>query len=217
MGNIYIYCAGGMGKEICEIVKSKSLLINEYNEIIFVDDVRKEKILNDVRIIKSDILLSTYSSDDLVLVANGEPVNRRKIYEKLIDNNIIVNSLVADSAEISPSAVVGEGTIISQKSIVSTDCHIGKMSYVNKGVIIGHDVRIGKFSVISPGVIIGGKTVIGDNCYIGSGAVLRDGIVINDNCIIGMGSNVIKNVECNLVMAGNPAKKLRENIKGFVF
>lgn len=50
------------------------------------------------------------------------------------------------------------------------------------------------------------KTVIGNNVFLGANAVVLAGVTIGDGAIIGAGSVVSKNVESNMVVAGNPAR-----------
>jgi maltose O-acetyltransferase len=50
---------------------------------------------------------------------------------------------------------------------------------------------------------------IGRNCWIGGGSTICPGIRIGDNCIVAGGSVVVKNVESNVVIGGNPAKILK--------
>lgn len=52
------------------------------------------------------------------------------------------------------------------------------------------------------------KTVIGNNVFLGAGAVVLPGVKIGDNAIIGAGSIVTKDVQENMVVAGNPARKI---------
>jgi len=54
---------------------------------------------------------------------------------------------------------------------------------------------------------------IGKNCFIAVGATLMPGITIGDEVIIGAGAVVTKNVPSNVIVAGNPAKIIRENIR----
>jgi len=51
---------------------------------------------------------------------------------------------------------------------------------------------------------------IGNDCWIGGNSIILPGITIGDNCIIGAGSVVTKNVSNNSLVAGNPAKKIKE-------
>ena len=51
---------------------------------------------------------------------------------------------------------------------------------------------------------------IGDNCWIGGGSIICPGVTIGDNVVVGAGSVVVKDVPSNVVVAGNPAKIIRE-------
>ena len=55
--------------------------------------------------------------------------------------------------------------------------------------------------------------VIGNNVWIGVGAIILKGANIGEGSIIGAGSVVNKNVPPNCMVAGNPAKVMKENIK----
>ena len=50
---------------------------------------------------------------------------------------------------------------------------------------------------------------IGDNCWIGAGAIICPGVTIGNNAVVGAGSVVTKSFGDNVVIAGNPAKVIR--------
>ena len=52
---------------------------------------------------------------------------------------------------------------------------------------------------------------IGNSVWIGAGATILKGVTIGDNAIIGAGSVVTKDVKPNTIVAGNPAKLIREH------
>lgn len=54
---------------------------------------------------------------------------------------------------------------------------------------------------------------IGNHVWIGAGATILKGITIGDNAIIGAGSIVTKDVPANSIVAGNPARIIRNNIQ----
>jgi len=55
--------------------------------------------------------------------------------------------------------------------------------------------------------------VIGDNVWIGVNVTILPGVKIGNNCIVGAGSVVTKSfIEDNLIIAGNPAKKIKKKI-----
>lgn len=82
--------------------------------------------------------------------------------------------------------------------------HIGERSYIAFDVaILCHDMTRGLYL----------HTRIGRHCFIGARSVILPGIEIGDECIVGSGSVVTKNVPPRCMVAGNPARIIRENIE----
>ena len=92
------------------------------------------------------------------------------------------------------------------------------LGYGGLGVVIHQNVIIGKNVVIGDGVTIGGTTkklgtpVIGNGCLITSGAVIIGPITIGNNCVVGANAVVTKSFPDNCVIAGVPAKIIKDNI-----
>ncbi len=56
-------------------------------------------------------------------------------------------------------------------------------------------------------------TYIGKSCVIGIGATIMGGVCIGDYCIVGSGSVVTKDVPNHTIVAGNPARVIKEGIE----
>jgi len=57
------------------------------------------------------------------------------------------------------------------------------------------------------------RTKIGKKCFIGVRAIILPGLSIGDEVVVGAGSIVTKDVPAHCVVAGNPARVIRSNIK----
>ncbi len=88
-----------------------------------------------------------------------------------------------------------ENTII--KNNVKTD----------NNVHIAHNCIIEEATMIAAGTTLSGSVRIGKNTWVGTGVTIRDHIKIGKNAFIGVGSVVVKNVQCNQMVYGVPAKK----------
>ena len=82
--------------------------------------------------------------------------------------------------------------------------HIGPKTYLAFDVaILTHDMTRGLFV----------DTHIGSHCFIGARSIILPGITIGDHAIVAAGSVVTKDVPAHTIVAGNPAKVIRENIE----
>ena len=81
--------------------------------------------------------------------------------------------------------------------------HIGEESYVASGAIVfTHDFCRA----------IHKDTHIGKRCFIGANAIIMCGVTIGDEVIVGSNAIVTKDVPDNCIVAGNPAKIIKDGI-----
>jgi len=214
MKTLCIYCCGGMGREIADLTSR----MDKWEKIIFVDDNIKSRVVDEISVYTLEDTLNEFDKTELeFIVAAGEPTSREFLYKKLESYELDLISVIDTGFHLSRSSSIDLGTIIHTGATLTVNVHIGKGCLINKHTVIGHDVTVGNYTVISPNVSIGGDVNIGSKCYLGSGAIIRNGIKIGENSIVGMGSVVLKDVEPNSVIAGNPAKFLRVNEDKKVF
>ena len=76
------------------------------------------------------------------------------------------------------------------------------------GAIVGDNVTI--YQNVTIGQYHGKYPLINNNVIIYPGACIFGGIIVGENSIIGAGAIVNKDVPANVVVAGNPAKVIRE-------
>lgn len=108
--------------------------------------------------------------------------------------------------------------------------HIGDGGFINFNCVMldGAPIRIGSHVLIGPAVQIYTFThpldfrerrqpveqslpvTVGDDCWIGGGAVICPGVTIGARSVVGAGSVVTKDVPEGVVVAGNPARIIRQ-------
>jgi len=87
--------------------------------------------------------------------------------------------------------------------------HIDEHSLIASGVtILSHDhcKRVDGQPLLI-------DTYIGRRCFIAVNATILPGVHVGDEVIVGAGAVVSKNIPSNVIVAGNPARIIRENIR----
>lgn len=112
------------------------------------------------------------------------------------------------------SVKVGSGVFISTGAYIDTSypnsISIGDDSYITHGSkLVAHDHSVYRISGAEDDNGQG-QITIGKNVFIGVGAIILRNVTIGDNSIVAAGSVVVKNVPSNVVVAGNPAKIIKE-------
>lgn len=216
--NLYIYCAGGFGKEVMDVARRRNNATHQWGDIKFVDDVLAGEVKYGVQVVSFDQVIDTDGLDHAeFLIAAGEPAVKRKIKEKLEQANAKLGRLVDFSTVVADTAQISDGVIITPLCSISSDAILDRNSCVNTMSIIGHDVFIGGNSVISSMVNMGGGCIVGENSYIGMGALIKEGLKIGSNSIVGMGSVVYNDIPDGVIALGNPARVMRNNAEQKVF
>jgi maltose O-acetyltransferase len=127
---------------------------------------------------------------------------------------------------------IGQNSIIEPPFYCSygQNIYIGDHVYLNvlctildcNEVHIGHHVMIGPVVQIytaahllqaesrNQGLEVAKPILIEDNVWLGGGAILLPGVRIGRNAVVGAGAVVPRSVPANTVVAGNPARVIRE-------
>jgi UDP-2-acetamido-3-amino-2,3-dideoxy-glucuronate N-acetyltransferase len=152
----------------------------------------------------------TVISEDVQL---GENVKLSK-FINLYGCSVGKNSKIGAFVEIQKNAAIGQNCKISSHSFICEGVTIEDNVFVGHNVTFTNDIY--PRATTSQGTLQTDEdwncspTLVKKGASIGSSVTLLCGITIGENAIIGAGSMVIKDVPSNTVVAGNPAKIIRE-------
>ena len=101
---------------------------------------------------------------------------------------------------------INEGVEItcSSKIIIGKDCTIARDVVIRD--YDGHTIELPDYEISKP-------ITIGEHVWIGNRAMILKGVTIGDGAIIAAGALVTKNVPKGSIVAGIPAKVVKENVK----
>ena len=106
--------------------------------------------------------------------------------------------VIGKNVVIQDNSTIARGTL--KDTIVSNGVIVGPLTWIAHGVNLSENVFIGQ------SVVIAGSVTVGEGSVIWSNSSLRDGIRVGKRCTIGMGSVVLRDVQDNSLVVGNPGK-----------
>jgi sugar O-acyltransferase (sialic acid O-acetyltransferase NeuD family) len=203
--NIALIGYSGHAYVAFEIFFSQGQIVSAYTEL----QEKKENpfMLSYLGWENDDQTISRLRSYDY-FVGIGDNALRQKISENLIKHLGSPQTALHKSAIISRSMNAGTGIMIAPRATVNAKSTIGNGVILNTGCIVEHECIVGNYAHIAPGTILCGNVTIGDGTLVGAGSVVLPGITVGKNVTIGAGSVVTKNIEDNIRITGNPARKI---------
>lgn len=139
-------------------------------------------------------LVRSYSHAVITLGHIVSPDRRIELFQNAKMAGYELPVIVAPSAYVSPTAVVGLGTIVMNGAIVGTNAQIGNNCIVNSRALVEHGVSVGDSCHIATGALLNGDVVVGKETFIGSGSIVKEGVRVGERCFIAMGMLVRKDL-----------------------
>lgn len=198
--------------------------------------LREYKIVNGSHIgenvsigINSYIEPGCFIDHDVCIGNNATILSGSRIRNAIIGNNFLCN----ENAVIgNNSFTIAEDTLGNRLRIpalgnvvIENNVEVGACDNIARGtcgstilednvkldalVHIGHEAHISKNTEITAGATIGGFVVMGEQSFVGVGAQIKNRLDVGKGSVIGMGATVIRNIDKEITVIGNPAKPLK--------
>ncbi|KSU84910.1 2,3,4,5-tetrahydropyridine-2,6-dicarboxylate N-acetyltransferase [Fictibacillus enclensis] len=131
---------------------------------------------------------------------------------KNINARIEPGAIIRDQVEIGNNAVIMMGAAINIGSV------IGEGTMIDMNVVLGGRATVGKNCHIGAGSVLAGvieppsakPVVVEDDVVVGANAVILEGVTVGQGAVVAAGAIVIEDVPPYTVVAGTPARVIKE-------
>lgn len=172
------------------------------DKIIFGDwsELQPVLMLNSDKI--SDIVIENSSRNSAVPLLDLKEIPARIEPGAIIRDKVSIgkNAVIMMGAVINIGAVIGEGTMIDMNAVLGGRATVGKHCHVGAGAVLA--------GVIEPASAK--PVIVEDNVLIGANAVVIEGVHIGEGAVVAAGAIVIEDVEPGKVVAGCPARVIKD-------
>lgn len=188
------------------------------NSIDFGDEVQ-DFIQGDAGVIFGEwkeikTILDTYGDSIEDYVVEND---RRNSAIPLLDLKNI-NARIEPGAFIRDQVEIGDGAVIMMGAMINIGSVVGEGTMIDMNVTLGGRATVGKNCHIGAGSVLAGvieppsakPVVIEDDVVIGANVVVLEGVTVGKGSIVAAGAVVTKDVAPNTLVAGTPAKVLKE-------
>lgn len=200
--------AGGHAKVVIEAARASGL----WDVVGLIDPSPAATSALGVPVLGGDEMLPQLLAGGVsaAVIALGGNALRERLGRQAQDMGFELPSIVHPSALVSPSARLGAGVVVMARAVIGTEAVVSDLAIVNTGAVLDHDNFVGIAGHVAPGCALAGNVSVGDRSLVGVGSAVRPQIRIGADVVIGAGSVVVADVPDGAIVAGAPARPLRE-------
>ena len=129
-----------------------------------------------------------------------------------------INARIEPGAVIREQVEIGDRAVIMMGAIINIGAVIGEGTMIDMGAVLGGRATVGRNCHIGAGAVLAGviepassqPVRIGDGTLVGANAVVIEGVQVGKNCVVAAGAVVIDDVPDNMVVAGCPARIIKQ-------
>lgn len=209
MKKTLIYGAGGLGREILDLLREINSLTPKYDIEGFIDDgISVGSMASGLPILGGISYIKESVREMSIVFGIVDCDIKARLFSEIngLNRGFDFPSVVYPRSYVSPRAEIGEGTVVGRFCSVNIDAYLGRCVFLNTRCDIGHDSRIGDFCSIMPNVNISGSVTIGERTMVGVQSAVIQGVKVGSRVTVGMGSRVMSDVPDDCTVMGYPAR-----------
>lgn len=193
-------------KEMAPIDYGEAKVFGAGDKVVFGDWGQLSAIIEQNRDRIADIVIENDRRNSAVPLLDMKGIEARIEPGALIRDNVTIgkNAVIMMGAVINIGAVIGEGTMIDMGAVLGGRATVGKNCHVGAGAVLA--------GVIEPASAR--PVIVEDGVLIGANAVVIEGVHIGEGAVVAAGAVVIEDVPANAVVAGCPARVIKQKDAG---
>lgn len=141
-------------------------------------------------------------------------VHELSMFAKSHDIEVVFPNLIHPSCHIASNLEFGKGNLIFPGSNLGANTLVEDFVILNHLCSLDHESSIASFASLAPGVVTGGRVQIGKRTALLINSAVSNGVKIGSDVIIAANSFVKEDVPDNCLVAGSPAKFIRNQRPG---
>ncbi len=193
-------------KESAPIDYGSAKVFGAGDKVVFGDWGELAPILEQNRDKIADIVIENDRRNSAVPLLDMKGVEARIEPGALIRDNVTIgrNAVIMMGAVINIGAIIGEGTMIDMGAVLGGRATVGRNCHVGAGAVLA--------GVIEPASAK--PVIVEDGVLIGANAVVIEGVHVGEGAVVAAGAVVIEDVPANAVVAGCPARVIKQKDAG---
>ncbi|PLT28021.1 2,3,4,5-tetrahydropyridine-2,6-dicarboxylate N-acetyltransferase [Peribacillus deserti] len=170
------------------------------------------------------VVFGEWSEINEALQANTDKVEDFVVENDRRNSAIPLLDMKNIKARIEPGAIIrdqveiGDNAVIMMGASINIGAVIGEGAMIDMNVVLGGRATVGKNCHIGAGSVLAGvieppsakPVVVEDDVVIGANAVVLEGVTVGKGAVVAAGAIVIEDVPPYTVVAGTPARVIKE-------
>src|ERR1700674_47685 len=209
MRRLVIIGAGGLGRDVCDMLGAMNERALTYEVLGFLDDAGGDRELlarRGMTLLGAVDQLGVLDVEYIIAIGAAEP--RRRIDAFATEHGRHASSVIHPAATLGSHAVIGPGTIVAAGARLTTNIKLGRHVQIHTNATVGHDAVLENYVTVLPGANVGGNVTLEQGVTVGSGAVLIQGVTVGRLTTVGAGAVVVRDLPEGVTAVGVPARAL---------